>query len=369
MRPAFDNPRQAAAFALLLLFLLAAPWLAGKNLLPPREQAYASAGWDWGAYPWIQKQIFEETNDIDIAFIGSSRMGFDIDTPYVQEKLDERLGRKTVVRSLCWLGAGFDTVYFVTKDLLEHRHVKTLVFYDEMVGLEANPEAPCWFRYGDDGGLLAGLPFQDRGIYYFAAVIGMPENLLELATPHRAENTNHPPPNHYETFFKAVNPELRLGSAAALHSFVDLDSDTPTNVSAYSPSGRAHPADVIVYDDATKSNFVFSTRSFPAFQLYFARQFGLLAQAHGTHLVLLHLPLYGDRTSPKLEESKFWPDFLKAPVSMIGIPADRLFAGFSEVETERLYCDTLHLDQSGQKYFTSLITPALLEAYEKPTNH
>jgi hypothetical protein len=64
----------AAAFALLLLALLALPVVVGKNLLPPREQAYSVQGWGNGPYPWIRNQIFEETNDIDIAFVGSSHL-------------------------------------------------------------------------------------------------------------------------------------------------------------------------------------------------------------------------------------------------------------------------------------------------------
>ena len=83
MRPAFSSTKQAAAFAGLLLALLLSPVLVGKNLLPPREQAYAVPGWSNGPYPWIRNQIFEETNDIDIAIIGSSHIWNAINTPYV----------------------------------------------------------------------------------------------------------------------------------------------------------------------------------------------------------------------------------------------------------------------------------------------
>jgi hypothetical protein len=37
-------------------------------------------------------------------------MTFDVDTPYVQAKLDERLGRQTVVRTIGWAWSGFDTL-------------------------------------------------------------------------------------------------------------------------------------------------------------------------------------------------------------------------------------------------------------------
>src|SRR5580658_3012368 len=98
MPPAFDSTKQAAAFAGLLLLLLLAPWLAHKTFLPGREHTYSSESIRWEKFPWVQKFIYGETNDIDIAFIGSSHICDDIDTPYVQKKLDERLGRKTTVR-------------------------------------------------------------------------------------------------------------------------------------------------------------------------------------------------------------------------------------------------------------------------------
>ena len=111
MRPAFSSTKQAAAFALLLLVLLALPVVMGKNLLPPREEIYTFQGNGIGPWPWIRQQIYEETNDIDIAFIGSSRLLHDIDTPYVQAKLSQQLGRQAVVRSICW--GGQDMICFI----------------------------------------------------------------------------------------------------------------------------------------------------------------------------------------------------------------------------------------------------------------
>src|SRR5580704_2838252 len=131
MRTAFSSTKQAAAFALLLLLVFALPVVMGKNLLPSREQAYSILGWGLGPYPWIQNQIFEETNAIDIAFMGSSHILCGIDTPYVQQQLSEKTGSNAVVLTIGWGGPGYDGLYLVEKDLLEHRKVKLLVFYDE----------------------------------------------------------------------------------------------------------------------------------------------------------------------------------------------------------------------------------------------
>src|SRR5580698_8357613 len=112
MSPAFSTTRQATAFGLLLLLLLLLPVLIGKSCLPPREEIYSSLPWGAGAYPYLEDQIFNQKEDIDIAFMGSSRMWWGIDTPQVEAQLSQKLGRKAVVSSLCWNAPGFDPFYF-----------------------------------------------------------------------------------------------------------------------------------------------------------------------------------------------------------------------------------------------------------------
>src|ERR1700734_2115969 len=131
MRPAFSSTKHAAAFAALLLLFLAGPWLSARRILPLPNHTYSSESVKYELFPWVQKFVSEETNDIDIAFIGSSHMGWDIETTYVERKLDERMGHKTTVCTVSYLFPGYDALYFFAKDLLAHRRVKTIVFCDE----------------------------------------------------------------------------------------------------------------------------------------------------------------------------------------------------------------------------------------------
>jgi hypothetical protein len=121
MRPAFSSATSAWAFALCLLVLLLLPALASKSWLTTREQAYEIQDWGAGPYPWLHHVIFKEKGDIDMAFVGSSHMFRDIDTPYVQAELSKTLGRPAVVRTIAWGGAGYDALYFITKDFLQNR--------------------------------------------------------------------------------------------------------------------------------------------------------------------------------------------------------------------------------------------------------
>jgi hypothetical protein len=367
MRPAFSSTKQAAAFALLLLFLLAAPWLSAEKMLPQPKPGYSSESIRWEYFAWVQKFIFEETNDIDIAFVGSSHMEHGIDTPYVQQKLDERLGHPTVVRSICWAGSGFDSLYFFTKDLLDHRHVKTLVFYDECSGKTPNEVQQFvthWFRFRENGGMLSGLPVADRATYYFASVIGMPRNLLELVTPNLLRDTNSTRISNHFWEKGAIDPATRLGCMSTRTCFDPITGEINTSFVPYVPPTKVTATDIRIYTPATASDFVFSNQPLPAFQTYFARQFGLLVKNHGCKLVLLHLPVYAEKTAPVMIESCYWPDLLQTDVCMMGVPGKQLFAGLSEPEIGQLYTDPVHLNENGQKYFTPLITPALLQFYE-----
>lgn len=367
MRPAFSSTKQAAAFAFLLLFLLAAPWLSAKKIIPPPTPGYSGESIKWEYFAWVQKFIFEETNDIDIAFVGSSHMQHGIDTPYVQQKLDERLGHPTVVRSICWAGAGFDSLYFFTRDLLEHRHVKTLVFYDESSGKAANDVHQFlthWFRFQDERGVLSGLPFRNQVTYYFASVIGMPRNLLELFTPNLPRNTNSIRLNNHFLEKGAIEPETRLGTMSTRLCFDPITGEIGTSFIPFTPPTQVSPTDLRIYSPETAADFVFSNQPLPAFQTYFARQFGLLVKKHGCKLVLLHLPVSAEKNTPVMTESSYWPDLLQVEVYMMGIPGKQLFAGLPETEIGHLYTDPVHLNENGQKYFTPLITPALLQFYE-----
>jgi len=371
MRPAFASTQQAAAFAFLLLVLLLLPVLLTKSRLPPREQIYAWSGWDTtGAHPYNHQQIFEEKGDIDIAFMGSSQMEFGIDTPQVQEKLSAMLGRQATVRTVAWGGAGFDELYFITKDLLQNRRVKMIVFYDECrVDNQPNSLAPNGFRFADDAELLTTLPVRLKLAYYYAAILGMPKNLLSIVRPALPADMNPRRTNYIEEHFQTGNVVEHLGSFASLLGFnpsAIFDDYAP--FIPYTPDTRVEPSDVAVYSPETQARFQFSGPPVPAWQLQFGRKFAALAQQHGVKLVLLHFPAASDMRSTAIKEPEFWPEALRADISMVGIPPATLFEGQTDDDARKLFATDHHLNKNGQDYFTRLITPSLLKIYADQTN-
>ena len=364
MRPAFSSTRSAAAFALLLLGLLALPAGVGKNWLPPREQAYASQGWGSGPYPWIQNQIFGETNDIDIALVGSSHMFNDINTPYVQARLSEKLGRPAVVRTIAWGGSGYDALFFILRDLLAHRRVRLLVFYDENpTGRQRNNQATFWFRWREDAGLLSGLPLTEHGLFYFAAEIGMPRNLLCLLRPNLPAPLVADKPNYWTIATGSPNPATQLGCLSVRKGFAPNPLATAAPFEPFGPETSASPADAVVYSPGTKMNFEFSSRPLPAWQAHFASQFAALAREHDVKTVMLYLPTLAEARSPVIPERTDWHELLPG-VTLLGIPPAKLFGALTDAEVRKLYADPYHFNQNGQEYFTPLITPGLIKLYE-----
>lgn len=365
MRPAFSSTRQAAAFALLLAVALLAPALAGKKFLPPREHIYSSIWWANGDFPYMAGQMFQEQGDVDIVFMGSSHLWAAFDTPHVQEQLAKQTGHPATVRTFGWGGPGFDELYFVAKDLLEHRRVRMLVVDDNYNDADQlHVLSPKMFRYGDDAPMLDGLPVSLQADYYFAAIVGMPQNLLGLVrTNLPADLTQR---GYWQTRSEAFNIADQLGAITTRIGFRDNPDAEPEPFVEYTPPTGVRPSDVCLYSPATKGDFTFARAGLPPMQLHFARKLAALAYAHGCQLVIVHIPTFDERQSPVISEPAFWPGALNTEVSMIGIPPATLFKGLSDDDIRKLYSDHVHFNENGQDYFTALLTPTLLKIYESP---
>jgi hypothetical protein len=372
MRPAFSSIKTASAFALLLLGIFLLPFLLRGRLLPPQRENYLLQGWDTtGDYPWLYRQIFKEKGDIDIAFVGSSRLWLGIDTVYVQQKLSEQLGRPAVVRTIAWGGAGYDALYFATQDLLQNRRVRVLVFNDECQAYNVpNPYARRWFRLGENGSDLTGFPLRIRLDYYFAAILGLPRNLLDWLRPNLPYEPTAADIALREKTYYCTNPAARLGSVALQQGFSrsPVFQDGHPRFERFTPDTGANPTDAIVYSAATKAMFQFSDSPLPAWQAHFAKKFAALVAEKHSRLVLLHVPELTDAGQSAIPEREFWPETLQMDVTLLGIPPKKLFAGLNDEEIYKLFGEPYHLNQNGQEYFTWLITPALLKIYETSTN-
>jgi len=364
MSTAFSSPRQAAAFALLLAVLLALPALVAVTGWLDRRDVYPAIAWKCGPFPWIHQKIFVETKDVDMVFLGSSHIMTAVDTPYVQQKFSEQLGREAEVFTLGWGWPGFDASYAVARDLLDHRRVHTLVIYDEGNRDLPHMNSSRWFRIGENSEMLSGLPWLAQARLYGGAVLGMPRQLLSLARPNLLEDPARARINVWNTSFRAENPAKHRGALCSRLAYGHSPDFIP-----FRPAGDATPADVLAYSAETRVAFKFTGPATQPYQLHFARSLARLCQERGTRLVVLHTPSLRERGQTSIAERELWPEVLGAPVEIVGVPPARLFAGIPAAALPKLFLDDTHLNQNGQEMFTPLITPMLLKPYAASIHH
>lgn len=371
MCPAFSSTKSAAAFALLLLLLLVLPVVVGKNLLPSREQSYETLSWGSGPYPWIQHEIFEEKGDIDILFIGSSHILHCLDARYLQDQLSKKLGHPAVVRVMGWGGSGYDALYFITQALLQHRKVKLLVFYNENNEASArNTRSPAWFRLADGAETLHGLPLIEQSYLYFAAVVGMPRNLLAAFCPNLPADLHTTPPNNWEEHYRSTNLADNLGSTSSELGFDTRpkpDADPTAPFFPYAPKMDGQP-EAMVYSPATQTNFQFTSTPLPVWQIHFAQLFLAMARQQDVRLVLLHIPMLDEARTPAIQERTFWQENSSDNLLLLGVPPLKMFSGLTDDEVRKMYANPGDMNKNGQEYFTRLITPALMKIYETTTH-
>ena len=373
MQPAFSSSRQAIGFCLLVGIICLLPAVAVRTGWFKIAGRYPSISIARGGLPSLQQEIFDKTNTVDVACVGSSRI-LTIDTPYLEHEFSEHLNRQAEVFTLGWNWSGFDILYFVARDLLSHRHVKMLVVNDEtqrttkpgqleyVYRQHSYPHrlATYWYWRGQDIvalGLL-DLPEKEMITAYGVAIIDTPRYLVDWARPSRPFNL--PRCSSMQQFV--------ANRGAALWAWGWGES--PETFSAYDVRDfPATPADVVVYSATTRAMFTFTGPPRDAYAEYFAKELVRLCQEQGTKLVVLHMPSPTESQQATIPDPQCWPQDFGAPVELIGIPGVKLFAGRAPDEVRKLFfSDELHLNKNGSDLLTRLVTPTLFQFYDASTN-
>jgi hypothetical protein len=360
LSPAFSSPRAALGFGLTLAFVIALPALVGETGCLRRRDVYPAISWTYGPFPWIQQKIFSEKSDVDIAFAGSSHIWNGIDTPYVQRALSAQLGQRAEVFTIAWPWPGFDALYFIAKDLLDHRRVRVLVINDEGGSDNEIPQqhASRWFRMGENSEALAGLSFTSQAKLYGGAVLGMPRQLLSMVRPNIVDDPLLARDTYWDNYYQAPNIAANLGSLRARISYGVSKDFTP-----FHPRSLAEPTDVMNYSPGKPGPFRFTGPRTLAYNLHFAQKLARLCAERGTHLVVLQMPYFPDRRQKAILVRENWPRVLGAPAEIVGVSPAKLFEGLSDANVQKFFFEDWHLNENGQEFFTPVIAPALLEIY------
>jgi len=366
MAPAFSTRRDAILFAICVILFLIMPVLLAKTGNQDRRDVYPTIPGKNGPYAWFQQKVFTETSDVDVVFIGASLIYTGIDTPHVQKALSRHLGREAEVFTLGFGWEGFDATYVFARDLLDHRRVRMLVINDVSKTIDRpHSLASRWFRLDEHYNALEGLPLLIHARYYASTVLGAPRHLLSRLRPNLVQD-----PALYDlNRFEYRNPHQQyLNTVESLGGFpVPLAFRFSSNFEPYIPQKGAESADTLTYSEQNREAFEFTGPPLPVSQLHFARKLAQLCQERGTHLIVLHMPTLNESGRTTIKERVYWPDAMKAPVDIVGVPPARFFAGLSDEDCKKLYYEKRHMNSNGRQYFTQLITPSLIQIYDSST--
>jgi len=361
MQPAFSSLRQAVGYLLLLLVLLLLPVIVDRLGLLSRPNTYLAMPTATGdAFSYVDRQIFEKKTDLDIVFLGSSRIWADVATPYVQQQLSAQLGREAQVITLGSNMPGDDRNYVMLRDLLLHRKVKMVVLgintedFDKVSAARPYVWAYRFFNPGTDE-MLPGLPFRSQATLYAEAVLGMPRQLLSLVRSNLVEKSE---------FSGSLGAhEFQAGFVNRVGGY-DLSTFIP-----YAPPSPQVPVKDMIYSTESQQNFHFSGQAMLPYQKIFDQRIGQLLRQYHVHLVMICLPHISESKDATAEVITNWPAVYGQPVDVVGVPPVRLFGSMSDEDLKKLFYNPGHLNANGDIYFTHVITPALIDIYARIENH
>lgn len=341
VRPAFGSRAHATAYATFSALCLTLPLLLAAVGRPTRRDVYRSLRPTSGAYAYIEREALDERSDIDMAFVGPSHILAGIDTVLVQSTLSAALGRPAVARTFGFACAGLDETYAVLLDVLDHRRVQTVVLMMPRTDDDSNEPHPMAYRVLDflhHRDVLGGLPWYQRAQLYGDFVLGAPRHLLSLV---RAN-----PPD-------LVTPNAEhLGATSEARN---LDGSAFTDLMVPSP-GLA--ADAMIYSPASADRFALANKPMTTYQTFFATRILSLLARRGAGGVVIHLPMWSERRSLRVEERMAWPNIIGLP--LVGVAGGVLFAGVSDDNLPKLYYDIGHMNRNGASLFTRTVLPALM---------
>ena len=347
MYPAFRSEKSAWGFCLLLILLLALPFLLFWIGLPPREEAYKSIPVRYGAPGREIESIYNDPQSPDVLFLGSSMVMEGVYTRPLEQALSQHLGRPAHVSVLGMDWQGLDLQYFMLRDFLQHHQPGLIILNGPTpVGTpdSPHPEAYRWYRYGDFQGDLEGLSLLRRLEIYGQMVLGGPRDLLSRIRPNLlgADETT---PEAFDKYLNIIRDAGYRGAPFIAEKVTTTKAQQALLLPVNSP--------------------LMSTASEPLspYPLHFLHAILTLARQHHCTLIFLHVPTddeYGDSSIPEFP----WYKYGAVGYQIIGLPARDLYSGMSKEQFFHYFADN-HLNRNGGELFTSSITPATIEAYDE----
>ncbi len=339
---------------------------AAVNLGLDREARYYQVATDSGPFAFIAEEIFHETEDLDVLFLGSSDAGAFFYPEIVQEALTEATGKEARVLTMAFAWRGEDLYFTILKDLLARRRVKT-VFINPPIFNQEDPHPVSrtmidWAWLWD----LQGIPWHLKGEFWREALLGSLQIAQNEFQAWRTGQRPDPSAQHSYLLAKTYSGALveHMGYlprapevVGPREPFVDRSDLQPP---------QFEPAEIL-FTGGAHSEFEYSDFSSSGYnerEQYFLDRIVQLAKEFGFTLgyVQTTMATVGSRAQKKVQMRPY--RFAEKEIPLVGVTFAKLFAGLPQPEDFKfLYIDSSHTNAIGAQYYTKAILPALLKVH------
>ncbi len=347
LRPAFASNITAFCFLALVAFALALPFLITETGLITRRDSYGIMPEKSQPYSFLENEVFDNKEDIDLLFLGSSIMWTAIDTPQVQKALSDSLGRPARVITFGHSFNSIDTSYMQLRDVLEQKRVRMVVFSVPRIPYTDSPSMTgCKFlRYNENRDVVDKLSLKYRASLYACGILRSPHDLLTLIRKNRSSLTP------YTADLGALRVELGWGA-------------NPATFEKFNPPPPSIPANNLIYSPDTREQYEFINDEITLYQYHYIQKLAEMLESRQIPLIMVNIPQHSERHNTKIIERRNWSESLNMDIPLVGIPPATLFAGLSDEEIKRLYYDE-HTNVNGSEFFTRAVLPAILKIYDE----
>lgn len=349
VRAAFTSVWSALLFVSFTIFLLVLPLLLTADGAITKQRLYTGMSAEGGDYHYLYKAIFEDKSDIDVLFLGGCQMwcgGIQVET--IQKELSKALGRNVNVVALVHPWRGEDSDYMLLKDVLEKRKVHFVVAQDPPVDKywPSWPEkySEFWFSLCD-WQVTDGLPLARKASLYAQAVLGAPRMLLSMVRPNLVGTFKNSCTEHKGTII------LKRGWQDGLFTPDTLKVPDVT-------------LDSLFYS-TNPDGFAIANKPLPDYQMHFLRRNISLLKEKQIPVMFLHFPELAETPGKQVPTRMCWSKVFGSEYDVLGVPTSVFFGGMTDKQSKDLFFDEYHLNANGGSYFTRIIGPGVLRAYEK----
>jgi len=332
---------------LIVFFLLLTPLL--EVLLVSVEDRYSlgsNVSEVTSKLSYIGMKTFSGKGQIDILFAGPSSVWLGVNARMVEGYLRHVTGKRDIsVENFAHHGMGYESDYYILRELVSRREVKTII-----LGVENKQQSKTHRMVRFLWNPLKDWEAPDiSSSFYAEKILDSLPTIVKSFLPGKIE----------------VKPEIRKtnGANLVILGFQDEDEDDSDRREFVFKNIPRSSVDLQQFYLKAEDSVV--TGKYSRVQEYFLRKIIALAGEKNIQLYFMNVPSLHP-THPLTKVPVY--QFEKGPavtVPVLGLPASRVFGTTSRDEVLDYFFNTEHLNMSGATNFTQLLFPAMKEIYEK----